>query len=78
MIERQIEIATQDGQMNTFICHPERGGPYAVNAAVRHPERIRAAASIYGVALATDKPNSPHLAVQHTDARLFSLFAAAL
>src|SRR5258708_11316605 len=27
MIERQIEIATADGRMNTFICHPERDSP---------------------------------------------------
>ena len=33
--------------------------------------RIRAAASIYGVALVTDKPDSPHLAMQRTDARLY-------
>jgi carboxymethylenebutenolidase len=46
-------------------------GQYAVNAAVRHKERIRAAASIYGVALASDKPDSPHLAPQRTDARLY-------
>jgi carboxymethylenebutenolidase len=46
-------------------------GQYAVNAAVRHKERIRAAASIYGVALVTDKPDSPHLAMQRTDARLY-------
>jgi carboxymethylenebutenolidase len=175
MIERQIEITTSDGRMNTFICHPERDSPhpaiiffmdapgireelrdmarrlgtvgyylmlpnlyyrsnveelgsvvgeanldtrqkalqlmttiniplvmqdvdallahadkdkaasrgpmgcvgycmsgqYAVNAAVRHKERIRAAASIYGVALASDKPDSPHLAPQRTDARLY-------
>ena len=175
MIERQIEIQTKDGPMNTFICHPERLGPhpaviflmdapgireelrdmarrlgtvgyyvmlpnlyyrsgveelgpfvgeahaatrqklmqlmgtinipmvmqdidalaafaaedraassgamgcvgycmsgrYAVNAAVRHPDRIRAAASIYGVALVTDKPDSPHLAPQYTNARLY-------
>jgi carboxymethylenebutenolidase len=175
MIERQIEITTADGQMNTFICHPERfsphpvvlflmdapgireelrdmarrlgtvgyyvmlpnlyyrsgveelgpfvgeahaatrqklmqlmgtinipmvmrdidalvgftaedraassgsmgcvgycmSGQYAVNAAVRHPDRIRAAASIYGVALVTDKPDSPHLAPQYTGARLY-------
>jgi carboxymethylenebutenolidase len=45
-------------------------GQYAINAAVRHKERIRAAASIYGVALVTDKPDSPHLAPQRTDARL--------
>jgi carboxymethylenebutenolidase len=175
MIERQIGIDTQDGQMNTFVCHPERGGPhpaiiffmdapgireelrdmarrlgsvgyyvmlpnlyyrsdveelgpfvgeahaatrqklmelmrtiniamvmpdvdaliafaakdpaasisdmgcvgycmsgqYAINAAVRHPLRIRAAASIYGVALVTEKADSPHRAVQHTAARLY-------
>ena len=175
MIERQIEISTADGRMNTFICHPERAAPhpviiifmdapgireelrdmarrlgtvgyyvmlpnlyyranveelgsvvgeanlttrqralqlmatinipmvmqdvdallaftaqdkaasrgpmgcvgycmsgqYAINAAVRHPERIRAAASMYGVALVSDKPDSPHLAPQRTDARLY-------
>ena len=175
MIERQIEIATADGHMNTFICHPERfsphpaliffmdapgireelrdmarrlgtvgyyvmlpnlyyrsnieelgsvvgeaniatrqkalqlmttinipmvmqdvdallafaaednaassgpmgcvgycmSGQYAMNAAMRHKARIRAAASIYGVALVSDKPDSPHLAPQRTDARLY-------
>jgi carboxymethylenebutenolidase len=174
MIERQIEIGTRDGRMNTFICHPEREGPhpvviffmdapgireelrdmarrlgsvgyyvllpnlyyrsgveelgpyigeayaatrqklmalmgtltipmvmedtdalldfadkdgaaskgpmgcvgycmsgrYAVNAAVRHA-RIRAGASIYGTQLVTDQPDSPHLAVHRTDARLY-------
>ena len=28
MIERTIDIATRDGAMTTFICHPERGGPH--------------------------------------------------
>jgi carboxymethylenebutenolidase len=46
-------------------------GQYAINAAVRHRERIRAAASIYGVALVSDQPESPHLASQRTDARLY-------
>jgi carboxymethylenebutenolidase len=46
-------------------------GQYAVNAAVRHADRVRAAASIYGVALVTDKPDSPHLAPQYTSARLY-------
>ena len=46
-------------------------GQYAINAAVRHPKRIHAAASIYGVALVSDKPDSPHLAPQRTDARLY-------
>jgi carboxymethylenebutenolidase len=30
MIERQIPVATGDGLMSTFVCHPERGGPYPV------------------------------------------------
>jgi carboxymethylenebutenolidase len=175
MIERQIQIDTLDGRMNTFVCHPERGGPhpviiffmdapgireelrdmvrrlssagyyvllpnlyyrsgveelgpyigeahtatrqqlmqlmgtlnipmvmedtdallafarrdgaasmgamgcvgycmsgrYAINAAVRHRDQIRAAASIYGTALVTDQPDSPHLAIHRTDSRLY-------
>ena len=28
MREETIDIATADGRMETFICRPERGGPY--------------------------------------------------
>ncbi|HTQ34072.1 MAG TPA: dienelactone hydrolase family protein, partial [Stellaceae bacterium] len=28
MIEKAIDIATKDGAMETFITHPERGGPH--------------------------------------------------
>ena len=28
MIEQTIDIATGEGAMETFICHPERGGPF--------------------------------------------------
>jgi len=35
-------------------------GQYAINAAARHPDRVRAAASIYGVRLITDAADSPH------------------
>jgi hypothetical protein len=27
MIEKTLDITTEDGEMETFICHPERGGP---------------------------------------------------
>ena len=37
-------------------------GRYAVNAATHFPDRVKAAASVYGVQLATDQPDSPHLA----------------
>ena len=50
-------------------------GRYAVNAATHFPERVKAAASIYGVQLATDQPDSPHLALQKTKAELY--FACA-
>lgn len=50
-------------------------GQYAINAAARHPERIACAASLYGVQLVTDRPDSPHLAAQKTPAELY--FACA-
>jgi carboxymethylenebutenolidase len=28
MIERKFDIATRDGQMNTYVCHPDDGGPF--------------------------------------------------
>ena len=30
MIEKEIDIATADGDMNTFITHPEEEGPHPV------------------------------------------------
>ena len=50
-------------------------GQYAINAAARHPERIRCAASLYGVQLVTDAPDSPHLAARKAKAELY--FACA-
>jgi carboxymethylenebutenolidase len=35
-------------------------GQYAINAAGQFPETFKAAASIYGVRLITDAPDSPH------------------
>jgi carboxymethylenebutenolidase len=28
MIEQTLDITTKAGAMETFICHPERGGPF--------------------------------------------------
>jgi carboxymethylenebutenolidase len=50
-------------------------GRYAVNAATHFPDQVRAAASIYGTHLATDQPDSPHLAAGKTRAELY--FACA-
>lgn len=49
-------------------------GQFAINAAT-HFEGIAAAASIYGVRLVTEEPDSPHLAGQRTSAELY--FACA-
>jgi carboxymethylenebutenolidase len=46
-------------------------GRYAVNAATHFPDRVKAAASIYGTHLATDQPDSPHLAAAKTKAELY-------
>ena len=50
-------------------------GRYAINAATQFADRVKAAASIYGTHLATDQPDSPHLAAQKTRAELY--FACA-
>jgi carboxymethylenebutenolidase len=50
-------------------------GRYAVNAATHFPDRVKAAASIYGTHLATDQSDSPHLAAAKTTAELY--FACA-
>ena len=50
-------------------------GRYAVNAATHFSDRVKAAASIYGTHLATDQPDSPHLAAAKTGAELY--FACA-
>ena len=46
-------------------------GRYAINAATHFPDRVRAAASIYGTHLATDQADSPHLAAGKTKAELY-------
>jgi len=50
-------------------------GQYAICFAARYPDRVAAAASIYGVQLVTDKADSPHLAAQKAKGELY--FACA-
>jgi carboxymethylenebutenolidase len=50
-------------------------GQFAINFAARYPDRVAAAASIYGVQLVTDQADSPHLAAQKAKAELY--FACA-
>jgi len=46
-------------------------GQYAINAAARRPDRVAAAASIYGVQLMTDQSDSPHLAAARAKAEIY-------
>jgi len=50
-------------------------GQYAMNTASRHPDRVAAAASIYGVRLITDRPNSPHLTAREAKAEFYVAWA---
>ena len=50
-------------------------GQFSINAAARYPQRIGAAASIYGTFLATDKSDSPHLVAEKAGGELY--FACA-
>lgn len=46
-------------------------GPFAINTAAAFPDRVRAAASIHGVALMTEAADSPHLAARGRDAGFY-------
>lgn len=46
-------------------------GQYAINAAARYPNRVVAAASIYGTRLVTDQPDSPHLAASRAKGEIY-------
>jgi carboxymethylenebutenolidase len=47
------------------------GGGYAFRTAAAVPDRIAAVASIHGLGVATERPNSPHLLVPKTKATYF-------
>lgn len=49
-------------------------GPFALVAAARFP-RMKAAASLYGVDMVTDQPDSPHLMVGDVKGELYIAFA---
>ena len=46
-------------------------GRYAISAAVNFPDRVKAAASIYGTHLMTDQPDSPHRTAKHSKAEIY-------
>jgi carboxymethylenebutenolidase len=50
-------------------------GQYVVAAAGNYPDRFKAVASLYGVAIVTEEANSPHLLANNIDAELYLGFA---
>ena len=50
-------------------------GRYVVTAAGKFPQRIAAAASLYGIGIVTDKEDSPHLLADRIKAELYLGFA---
>jgi carboxymethylenebutenolidase len=50
-------------------------GQYITAAAATFPHRIKAAASLYGVGIITDKEDSPHLALDKVKGELYYAFA---
>ena len=46
-------------------------GPFALVVAAAHPERVRCAASVYGVRLAVDEDDSPHHSFGRAQAELY-------
>ncbi len=50
-------------------------GQYITTVAARFPHRIVAAASLYGVRIVTDQPDSPHLLVDQIKGELYYAFA---
>ena len=50
-------------------------GRYITTAAARFPHRIAAAASMYGVGIVTDQPDSPHLLLDRVKGELYYAFA---
>jgi carboxymethylenebutenolidase len=53
MIERQIDITTPDGEMTTFVFHPEHGGPFPVVLYLMDAPSIRPALKDMASRLAT-------------------------
>jgi len=52
-------------------------GQYAISAAARYPDRVAAAASIYGVRLITDAPDSPHRTAARAKGEIYVAWAEA-
>ncbi len=71
-LDAQKEVDTKRKLGTTGYC---MGGPMVIYTAALNPNRVGAAASFHGGGVATDKPDSPHLLIDDTNAGY--LFAIA-
>lgn len=63
------EADASDGPVGTLgYC---MSGPFSFSAAAAYPDRIKAAASLYGVRLYVDAPSSPHLRADQVQGELY-------
>ena len=53
MIERQVDVTTDDGTMTTFVFHPEHGGPHPIVLYLMDAPSIRPALKDMASRLAT-------------------------
>jgi carboxymethylenebutenolidase len=59
-LDKQASVDTKKKLGTTGYC---MGGPFTFRTAAQFPNRVGAIASFHGAALATDKPDSPHLLI---------------
>lgn len=82
-LSKEMALSDTAAFLDTLSAHPAvagdrvgttgycMGGGISLAAAGRFPDRIAAAASFHGGRLATDEPDSPHLAAATTTARVY-------
>src|SRR5947207_74567 len=81
MIEHDVMVQTKYGRQPSFAVCPEGPGAspaiilYMDAPGIRHELRSKAAASLYGVNIVTDKPDSPHLLLDRIESELYFGFA---
>lgn len=69
MIDSEIEMTTADASRIGCVGYC-MGGPFSLSVAAAYPDRVKAAASIYGIRLAEEREGSPHLGVSKSEAEL--------
>ena len=69
-----LEYAEHDNDANSEVCGTVgycMSGPFAFAAIAKFPSTIKAAASLHGVRLFTDKEDSPHLAAERITGEMY-------